>query len=75
VRLIHSTDTRSPEHRREQLRRERQAPQVVRCACAVCGTHTNALKTFRITGSCANCGSFDLMPIDGAAPLDGPVAA
>jgi hypothetical protein len=51
------------------------SPQVVRCACAVCGTHTNAVKTFRITGSCPNCGSFDLAQVDGAAPVDGPIAA
>ena len=53
----------------------RPVPQVVRCACAVCGTHTNALKSFRVTGSCANCGSFDLHPVEGAAPLGGPLAA
>ena len=41
----------------------RPQPQVVRCACAVCGAHTNAVKAFRITGSCPNCGSFDLTPI------------
>ena len=53
----------------------RALAQLVRCACAVCGAHTNAMKTFRVTGSCPNCGSFDLSPVDGAAPLDGPVAA
>lgn len=53
----------------------RVTPQVVRCACAVCGAHTNAVKTFGVTGSCPNCGSFDLTPIEGAAPVDGPVAA
>ena len=52
----------------------RIAPQVIRCACDVCGAHTNAVKTFRITGSCANCGSYELTPIEGAAPLGGPVA-
>jgi hypothetical protein len=41
----------------------------VRCACAKCGTHTNAVKAFRVAGSCANCGSYDLQPIDGAEPL------
>jgi Zn finger protein HypA/HybF involved in hydrogenase expression len=51
------------------------APQVVRCACAVCGAHTNAMKTFRITGSCPNCGSFDLQQVQGAAPVGGPIAA
>jgi hypothetical protein len=40
-----------------------------------CGTHTNAVLTFRLTGSCSNCGSFDLVPIEGAEPLGGPVAA
>ena len=54
---------------------ERARAQVVRCACTVCGTHTNALKSFRITGSCSNCGSFALVPVEGADPLDGPAAA
>ena len=53
----------------------RPTPQLVRCACVECGTHTNAVLTFRLTGSCSNCGSFDLVPIDGAEPLGGPVAA
>jgi hypothetical protein len=53
----------------------RPAPQLVRCACAECGTHTNAVQTFRLIGSCSNCGSFELVPIDGAEPLGGPVAA
>jgi hypothetical protein len=53
----------------------RPAPQLIRCACVVCGTHTNAVQTFRLTGSCSNCGSFELVPIDGAEPLGGPVAA
>lgn len=54
---------------------ERPAPQLVRCACLVCGTHSNAVRTFRITGSCPNCGSFDLTPVEGAEPLGGPLAA
>jgi len=53
----------------------RPTPQLVRCACVDCGTHTNAVQTFRLTGSCANCGSFELVPIAGAEPLGGPVAA
>lgn len=53
----------------------RPTPQLVRCACVACGTHTNAVRTFRITGSCSNCGSFELEPIEGAAPLGGPIAA
>lgn len=53
----------------------RPTPQLVRCACVQCGTHTNAVRTFRLTGSCSNCGSFELVPIDGAEPLGGPVAA
>jgi len=53
----------------------RPTPQLVRCACVECGTHTNAVQTFRLTGSCSNCGSFELVPIDGAEPLGGPVAA
>ena len=49
---------------------------IVRCACEVCGTHTNAVKAFRIAGSCPNCGSFRLAPVDGAEPLGGaPLAA
>jgi hypothetical protein len=54
---------------------DRVRPQVVRCACSVCGTHTNALKSFRIAGSCTNCGSFELVPVEGAEPLGGPMAA
>jgi hypothetical protein len=54
---------------------DRIRPQVVRCACTVCGTHTNALKSFRVVGSCSNCGSFELVPIEGAEPLGGPLAA
>jgi Zn finger protein HypA/HybF involved in hydrogenase expression len=53
----------------------RATPQVIRCACTVCGAHTNAVKTFRLTGSCPNCGSYELSPIEGAAPLGGPIAA
>jgi hypothetical protein len=53
----------------------RPTPQLVRCACVDCGTHTNAVQTFRLTGSCSNCGSFDLVSIDGAEPLGGPAAA
>ena len=50
-------------------RPDRISPQVVRCACGVCGTHINAVKAFRVAGCCANCGSYDLRPIDGAEPL------
>ncbi len=53
----------------------RPAPRLVRCACAACGTHSNAVLTFRVTGSCSNCGSFELLPIEGAEPLGGPLAA
>jgi hypothetical protein len=55
---------------------ERLQAQIVRCACEVCGTHTNAVKTFRVAGSCPNCGSFRLVPVEGAEPLGGaPLAA
>jgi hypothetical protein len=54
---------------------DRVRAHVVRCACAICGTHTNALKSFRIAGSCSNCGSFELVPVEGAEPLGGPMAA
>jgi Zn finger protein HypA/HybF involved in hydrogenase expression len=46
------------------------APRVVRCACEVCGAHTNALWTFRVGGSCPTCGSFRLAPIEGAELMD-----
>jgi Zn finger protein HypA/HybF involved in hydrogenase expression len=46
------------------------APRVVRCACEVCGAHTNALWTFRVGGSCPTCGSFRLAPIAGAELMD-----
>lgn len=61
MRPIHPTSARP--------RTDRVPAQVVRCACAKCGTHTNAVKAFRVAGSCANCGSYDLQPIDGAEPL------
>ena len=55
---------------------ERIQAQIVRCSCEVCGTHTNAVKAFRVAGSCPNCGSFRLVPVDGAEPLGGaPLAA
>lgn len=71
MRLIHSTHevTRSSAHG------ERLAAEIVRCACMTCGAHTNALRTFRVAGSCPNCGSFELVPVEGAQPLGGPVAA
>ena len=50
-------------------------PQVVRTACVVCDTHTNAVKTLRVIGCCPNCGSFDLATIEGAEPLGSPLAA
>jgi Zn finger protein HypA/HybF involved in hydrogenase expression len=54
---------------------ERPAPQLVRCACESCGSHTNAIRAFRVTGSCPNCGSYDLTAIEGAEPLGSPLAA
>jgi Zn finger protein HypA/HybF involved in hydrogenase expression len=41
-------------------------PRVVRCACEQCGAHTNAVSSFRVGGSCPTCGSFRLVPIQGA---------
>jgi hypothetical protein len=72
VRLIHS---RSERETAPAAPGERPAAHLVRCACAVCGTHVNAVKTFRVAGSCQNCGSFDLVPVDGAEPLSGSLAA
>lgn len=60
------TPTQASCHRQ---RPEHGSPRVVRCVCAVCGAHTNALKTFRVSGSCPNCGSFDLAAIEGADPM------
>jgi len=71
----HSTSRTVPRPIQSVSHPERPAPQLVRCACMICGTHTNAVRTFRITGSCANCGSFDLVPVEGAEPLGGPRAA
>ena len=51
------------------------AGELVRCACAQCGTHANAIREHRMTGSCPNCGSFDLRVIEGAEPLGIPTAA
>jgi Zn finger protein HypA/HybF involved in hydrogenase expression len=53
----------------------RITPQVVRCACTICGSHTNAVKAYRLTGNCPNCGSYELSPIEGAAPLGSPISA
>jgi hypothetical protein len=46
-------------------------PRVVRCACEQCGAHTNAVFTFRVAGSCPTCGSFRLVPLEGAELMDG----
>jgi hypothetical protein len=46
-------------------------PRVVRCACEQCGAHTNAVWTFRVGGSCPTCGSFRLVPLEGAELMDG----
>jgi Zn finger protein HypA/HybF involved in hydrogenase expression len=48
-------------------------PRVVRCACEQCGAHTNAVWTFRVGGSCPTCGSFRLVPLEGAELMDGPL--
>ncbi len=45
-------------------------PRVVRCACQQCGAHTNALRMFRASASCPTCGSFRLVPLDGAQLMD-----
>jgi Zn finger protein HypA/HybF involved in hydrogenase expression len=47
-------------------------PRVVRCACEQCGAHTNAVWTFRVGGSCPTCGSFRLVPLEGAELMDSP---
>lgn len=36
-----------------------------RCACGRCGAHTFTNVGFTVGGSCPNCGSFDLVPVDG----------
>ncbi len=36
----------------------------VRCACDRCGTHVMALRSWHLTGSCENCGSCALTPLD-----------
>ena len=70
MRLIHSTH----EEARSSAHGERPSAELVRCACMTCGAHTNALRTFHVAGSCPNCGSFELRPVEGAEPL-GPMAA
>jgi hypothetical protein len=45
--------------------------RVVRCACEECGAHTNAVRTFRLRGSCPTCGSFYLVALEGAELMDG----
>jgi Zn finger protein HypA/HybF involved in hydrogenase expression len=47
-------------------------PRIVRCSCEHCGAHTNAVATYRVGGSCPTCGSFRLVPIEGAE-LMGPL--
>jgi len=37
----------------------------VRCRCLVCGAHAYARPDVPLSGTCGNCGSFQLEPIDG----------
>jgi hypothetical protein len=38
----------------------------VRCECRRCGVHTVTDVGFRVAGSCCNCGSFELVPVEEA---------
>ena len=46
--------------------------RVVRCACEVCGAHTNAVWTFHVGGSCPTCGSSRLVALQGAELMHNP---
>jgi hypothetical protein len=35
----------------------------VRCACGVCGAHLIAWQGHTLSGSCDNCGSYDVRPV------------
>lgn len=48
----------------------------VRCECRRCGVHVVATAGFSLGGCCANCGSYDIAPIEEkAAPAPDPVPA
>jgi Zn finger protein HypA/HybF involved in hydrogenase expression len=35
-----------------------------RCECRNCGVHTMASVGYKVAGTCPNCGSFDMVPVD-----------
>lgn len=41
-------------------------PRLTRCECLTCGAHTNAVAARRVHGTCPNCGSAQLVPVEGA---------
>lgn len=41
-------------------------PRLTRCECQNCGAHSNAVAARRVHGSCPNCGSTQLVPVQGA---------
>jgi len=42
----------------------------VRCTCDRCGTHVIASRSWRLTGSCENCGGFALTPLEPAGDTE-----
>lgn len=37
--------------------------QNVRCACRECGSHLVGWRGYTLSGSCGNCGSYDVKPV------------
>ncbi len=42
----------------------------VRCSCDHCGAHVMATRSWHLTGSCENCGGFELTPVEPASATD-----
>ncbi len=42
----------------------------VRCSCDHCGAHVMATRSWHLTGSCENCGGFELTPVEPGSATD-----
>ncbi len=60
----------APKNETRQAEREAR----VRCACERCGAHLMATRSWHLTGSCQNCGSFALRALEPASGVE-PVGA
>jgi hypothetical protein len=45
---------------------EHMVRRLVRCECRSCGAHCNAIASWTVETSCANCGAPGLVPVEGA---------